>query len=98
MKNIFKPGDTKTFTRVVREEDLAAFESGRVHPVYGTFALGRDVEWTCRLFVLDMKEQNEEGIGTFLHVKHVSPALLGSEVWITATLQEVSRNDINCSF
>ena len=45
-----------------------------VHPFYSTFALGRDVEWACRQFVLEMKEEDEEGIGTFLNITHKSPA------------------------
>jgi predicted thioesterase len=98
MKDIFKPEDIKTFTRLVRKEDLAAFESGTVHPVYGTFALGRDVEWACRLFVLEMKEEDEEGIGTFLNLEHVSPALLGSEVIITASIEVIKGNSIICNY
>ena len=98
MKDIFKPEDIKTFTRIVRKEDLAAFESGTVHPVYGTFALGRDVEWACRLFVLEMKEEDEEGIGTFLNLEHVSPALLGSEVLITASIETLKGNSITCNY
>ena len=72
MKSIFKLGDKKQFTKVIGLSDLAEFESGEVHKVYGTFALGRDAEWSSRLFVLEMKEEDEEGIGTFLNI---TPAL-----------------------
>lgn len=98
MINPFKSGDCKHYTRVVSEADTAAFDSGEVHPVYATFALGRDAEWACRLFVLAMKEPDEEGIGTFLHVHHKSPALLGQEVVFTATLHEVNGNAVICHF
>ncbi|MGX5817567.1 thioesterase family protein [Chitinophaga lutea] len=98
MRQLFKPGDQKTFTRVVREEDCAAFDSGRVHPVYATFALGRDAEWCCRLFVLEMKDAHEEGIGTMLSVEHHSPATLGSEVRFTATVTGLEGHRIRCSF
>jgi fluoroacetyl-CoA thioesterase len=47
MINPFKPGDTKTYTKTVEQTDTAAFDSGQVHPVYATFALGRDAEWAC---------------------------------------------------
>jgi fluoroacetyl-CoA thioesterase len=86
MKHLFKIGDQKSFTKTVTEKDLAQFEEGTVHEVYGTFALGRDAEWSSRLFVLDMKEQDEEGIGTFLNIKHHSPALLNQQVEFTATI------------
>lgn len=98
MIEAFKIGDKKVFSRTVMSEDIASFESGAVHPVYATFALGRDVEWACRLFVLEMKEEHEEGIGTFLHIQHISPALLGQEVCIEATLEELKGNKVNCSF
>jgi fluoroacetyl-CoA thioesterase len=65
MKNLFKIGDSKTFTKMVTTNDIAQFDEGTVHEVYGTFALGRDAEWSSRLFVLEMKEEDEEGIGTF---------------------------------
>ena len=98
MKNLFKVGDKKVFKRLVREEDVAKFESGEVHPFYGTFALGRDAEWAGRLFVLEMLDEDEEGIGTFLTVKHASPALVGQEVEITAKITELEGRKINCSF
>ena len=94
MINPFQPGDTKEFTHVVSEADTAAFESGQVHAVYSTFALARDAEWSGRLFVLEMKEGDEEGIGTGITVTHHSPALVGQEIVFTATLAEVNRNEV----
>src|SRR5882672_1523129 len=94
----FKVGDRKTFERIVREEDTASFESGTVHPVYATFALTRDAEWSSRLFVLEMKEANEEGIGTFVNVKHISPAFIGDKVLFEAVIDELKGNEVNCSF
>ncbi len=98
MINPFSTGDIHKFVRVVREEDQARFESGEVHPVYSTFALGRDAEWACRLFVLEMKEEDEEGIGTFLEIRHRSPALIGDKVEIEARLESVEGHEVICSF
>lgn len=94
----FKVGDKKTFERTVRDEDTAAFESGEVHPVYATFALTRDAEWSSRLFVLEMKEENEEGIGSFVNVKHISPAFIGDKILFEAVIDELKVNEMNCSF
>lgn len=69
-----------------------------VHHFYATFALGRDAEWTSRQFVLQMLEAGEEGIGTFLTIEHKSPALLGETVRITAAIDELKGNAINCSY
>ncbi len=98
MKNIFKIGDKQHFVKVVQAADLAHFEQDKVHEVYGTFALGRDAEWCCRLFVKEMKEAHEEGIGTYLHVIHQSPALLGQEVHFEATIIKLERNEIICTY
>ena len=98
MKNIFIVGDRKIFSREVRVEDTAAFESGMVHPVYATFALARDAEWCSRLFVLEMKDDDEEGIGTFVEVKHFSPAFVGDTVLFEAAIDELKHNDVNCFF
>ena len=98
MKSIFKPGDKKYFERKVEQADVATFESGQVHPVYATFALARDAEWVCRLFVLEMKEADEEGIGTFIRVEHVSPALIGNTVQFEAILKSLEENEIICDY
>lgn len=98
MRNPYKPGDKVQIVRRVTEADLAEFETGVVHPFYGTFALGRDAEWACRQFVLNMKEDDEEGIGTFLNITHRSPALLGEEVVITAEIYRLEGHAIDCRF
>lgn len=89
---------TRSYTKVVETADTATFDAGQVHPVYATFALGRDAEWVCRLFVLDLKKEDEEGIGTFLNIKHISAALLGSTVKFTATIHKIEGNNIICDF
>lgn len=98
MKNTFVVGDKKHFSKTVLDTDTASFDSGEVHPVYATFALGRDAEWACRLFVLEMKEEHEEGIGAFLTIEHQSPALLGQKVDFEAEIIELSGNKINCKY
>ncbi|CAI8243679.1 MAG: Uncharacterised protein [Bacteroidia bacterium] len=97
MKQLFKYGDTKEFYKVVSKKDTAKFNGVEVHPYYSTFALARDAEWSSRLFVLDMKEIDEEGIGTFVNIKHVSPALVGDEVRFIATIKSVVYNEVVCT-
>lgn len=98
MKNIFEIGDIKTYEVLVESKDTAAFDSGTVHPVYATFALGRDAEWCCRLFVLEMKEEDEEGIGTYLSITHVKPALVGERVRFVAKVEKLDKNEIVCRY
>ena len=98
VKNPFQPGSVKIYETQVTQDKLATFESGTVHPVYSTFALGKDAEWACRLFVLEMKEEGEEGIGTYLSISHLFPAPLHSKVRIEATLMEVKGNKVICTY
>ena len=91
MQQCWKSGDQLHHQIVVKPGDLAVFESGAVHELYSTFALARDAEWSGRLFVLDMKDDDEEGIGTRLDITHVSPALLGSVVDFVATFDRITE-------
>lgn len=97
MKLIFKSGDRKQYTKKVLPEDAAAFHGEVLHPVYATFALARDFEWSSRLFFIEMKEDDEEGVGTFLSIDHKSPAFIGSEVVITATVESIRGNELICT-
>jgi predicted thioesterase len=96
MNNIFKSGDKKVYVKKVNETDLASFHDEVLHPVYSTFSLARDFEWSSRLFFIEMKEPNEEGVGTFLSVTHHSPAKIGEEVVITATVESILGNELIC--
>lgn len=98
MKQLFVPGAVKTFTHTVTAADEARFETGTVHRVYSTFALARDAEWSGRLFVLDMLEAGEEGIGTGIDIRHLSPAFIGQQVVFTSTLQAVNKNEVITDF
>lgn len=98
MKNPFQPGAIKSFIHTVSGDDSARFENGEVHAVYSTFALARDAEWSGRLFVLEMKEDDEEGIGTGITIRHLSPALIGEQVVFTSVLAEVNKNEIVTDF
>jgi fluoroacetyl-CoA thioesterase len=98
MKQIFKPGDIKEYRTVVKTHDVANFHGVVVHNVYATFALARDAEWTTRLFVLDMKETGEEGIGTYLLVKHQGPAFVGEEITFTGKFVRITGGELICSF
>jgi len=98
MKQIFTPGSKRSYTKIIGQEDIAAFDSGTVHNVYATFAIARDAEWAGRLFVLEMKDEDEEGIGTSVQVEHYSPALVGETVVYEAVVDELFRNVIGCTF
>lgn len=97
MKDIFKAGDQKVYKKTVEESDQASFHGEVLHAVCSTFALARDFEWSSRLFFLEMKEDDEEGVGTFLSIDHKSPAFVGEELNIVATIEKIERNELICS-
>ncbi len=92
------PGDTRVYVKHVTAADFAAFEDGLVHAVCSTFALAQAAEWAGRLFVLDLKAEDEEGIGTSLAIQHRGPAFEGEAMRITATLESLRGHEVICSF
>ncbi|UII30223.1 hypothetical protein LVD17_18175 [Fulvivirga ulvae] len=98
MKAIFKPGDKKKYTVRITKQDVAAFHNEVVHEVCSTFALAREIEWSTRLFVLEMKEEMEEGIGTRLEINHKGPAFVGETLSIEATVERIEKNELLCSY
>ncbi|WP_181305410.1 thioesterase family protein [Rufibacter sp. XAAS-G3-1] len=96
MRNPFQKGDTRRYQKLITEADFARFESGLVHPVCSTFALAQAMEWASRLFVLEMKEEDEEGIGTMLHIEHHSPAFAGENLLLEATFKTLHQNELRC--
>ncbi|WP_296623750.1 hypothetical protein [Marivirga sp.] len=98
MKQIFRKGDKKYHNFKVKPQDAAHFEQQAVHDVCATFTLAREIEWATRLFVLEMLEEGEEGIGTHLNIEHLSPALIGNQIDIEAEFEVVKYKEIICSY
>lgn len=99
MKNPFQVGDKKTYEYKVKPEDFASFEGeGLIHPVLSTFRIAQCAEWVCRLFVHEMKEEGEEGVGVMVSVQHHAPALENETVLFTAELMNVEKNKVLCQW
>ena len=96
MKEVFRVGDVKIHTYTVVKDDFATFHTGNVHPVCSTFALAREMEWSSRLFVLEMVEADEEGVGTQLEIVHHAPAFEGEVLELKATISSFSGNELIC--
>jgi fluoroacetyl-CoA thioesterase len=96
MRAEFNLGDLKKHSFDVSSEDFASFETGIVHKVCSTFALGREMEWCSRQFVLEMIDKDEEGVGTFLEIKHISPAFFEEHVEVIAQIESFIKNELIC--
>ena len=98
MKNIFKPGDVRSYMMTVESTDVAAFHGKVVHEVCSTFTLSREAEWTTRQFVLEMKDDDEEGVGTFITVNHHAPAFVGEQIVFTGRVESIKGHELICTF
>ncbi|MEQ8476634.1 hypothetical protein [Fulvivirga sp.] len=98
MKNIFEVGDQIKIERLIEDSDVAAFNGEVVHKVCSTFALAREIEWSSRQFVLQMREEDEEGIGTMLTIDHKAPAFVGEIVEVMAEIESIVKNEITCTY
>jgi len=50
------------------------------------------------LFVLDMKDADEEGVGTYLSLNHIAPAHVGETVEIEARFESLIKNELICNY
>jgi len=98
MKALYRPGDQLQTSFEVAPSDWAIFHGETVHEVCSTYALAREAEWACRQFVLQMRDDHEEGLGNGLTIEHRSPALTGEVVVVVATLVNVTGSSVNCTW
>ena len=98
MKQLIKEGDKKRATFLVKEDDIVSFEGEVVHVVCATYTLAKEIEWATRQYVLEMRDDDEEGVGTFLSIDHRSPAFVGEEVSIESKVEEINGNELICSY
>ena len=98
MKTILKVGDRREHRKVVHAADVASFQGEVIHPVCSTFSLAREIEWTTRQFVLDMRDEDEEGIGTHLTIEHRNPAFIGEEILFKGKIEKIKGHELICSY
>lgn len=98
MKDSVKIGDQKELRYVVGAGDEASFQGEVVHPVCATFTLAREIEWATRQFVLDLRDDDEEGIGTFISIDHKAPAFIGETLVIQATVESLNGHEVICTY
>lgn len=91
-------GDTRTRTITVTEEMTARIGAREIHPVYGTVPLVAHVEEICREMLEPHLEVGEEGVGYHLELRHHSPAPVGAEITLVASVADVGQNRLLCDF
>ncbi|WP_114571459.1 thioesterase family protein [Exiguobacterium flavidum] len=94
MKPGLSIGQTATVEATVTQDMYAQFEGQVVHPAYSTVSMVYHMEWAARKIILPYLEEDEEGMGGAVSLKHVDMSPLGSRVYVTATLTEIRDNVI----
>ncbi|MDX5476745.1 MAG: thioesterase family protein [Bacillaceae bacterium] len=92
MKDGLTEGYKETLTVNVTDSMVAQFEGVVVHPVYSTVMMVYHMEWVSRKIILPFLEEQEEGMGAEVNVKHIAPSKIGTTLTISATLVEKNRN------
>jgi fluoroacetyl-CoA thioesterase len=90
-------GTEATVEDVVTSEMRPAFGGQVVHPVYGTSAMVYHMEWAARRVILPYLEDDEEGVGTGVMVRHLHPAPVGAIISARATCTRFEQNIVVCS-
>ena len=94
MKPGMEIGSEITFSCPVTEDMYAQFAGKIVHPAYSTVTMVYHMEWASRQIILPYLDDDEEGMGIFVKVKHLATTTVGTNVTVTATLTEIKENII----
>jgi len=93
MKNGFQEGNVTT-RRVKVDEPRTIAVAGGAFRVYATPEMIRDIEQTCKQYILEYADENEDSVGTQVNISHVGATLMGMSVEITATVKAIDRRRV----
>ena len=93
MQDEFKEGNTTTRTVTVDQQRTIAVAGGEFD-VYATPEMIRDIERTCKQYILEFADEGEDSVGTQVNISHVGATLMGMLVTITATVKMVERRRV----
>jgi fluoroacetyl-CoA thioesterase len=80
---------------VVTHEMTVEFgELGALHPVYATYWMAKHMEEAGRKLILEVLDDDEDGVGSALSVRHLAPALPGMRIEVIARHIRTEANRI----
>lgn len=93
MKESLRAGISES-RRIVVDKDRTIGFMGEGGRVYATPSLVRDIEQTCRDFLIAHADPNEDSVGMEVSVRHQAPTLPGMTVEITVTVAAVEGRKV----
>lgn len=93
MKDSLRP-NTSVSRRLVVDKDRTIGFMGEDGRVYATPSLIRDIEQTCRDFIKDHGDPNEDSVGMDVSIRHLAPTLPGMAVEMTAKVAAVDGRKV----
>lgn len=74
----------------------ARVDGEEIHPIYGTTAFVAHVEAICRAMLVPHLSPGEEGVGYQLSITHHTPARVGAQLTLAATVADVGARRVLC--
>ena len=93
MKPGFAVGSTQTKRFAVTKERTIGF-MGEALRVYSTPSMVLNVEQTCKDFLQEYLEPEQNSVGMRVEIDHLGPSLLDSWVDVTATVTGIDRRKV----
>jgi fluoroacetyl-CoA thioesterase len=93
MQNGFKEGNTTT-RRVTVDQPRTISVAGGEFNVYATPEMIRDIEQTCKRYILEFADEGEDSVGTQVNISHVGATLMGMSIEIVATVKTIDRRRV----
>jgi fluoroacetyl-CoA thioesterase len=96
MKPGLHPGVKVEFEVTVTDDMRPAFDGKVVHDVMSTVSMIYFMEKAGRMLILPYLEEEEEGAGYAIDIKHVGPAVIGQTVRFSAICTGVTPKRVVC--
>jgi len=93
MQDSFKEG-VSTTRRFKIDESRTISVAGGEFNVYATPEMIRDIEQTCKQYMLEFAGPGEDSVGTQVNISHVGATVMGMSVEVTATVKTLDRRRV----
>ncbi|MYL65534.1 thioesterase [Bacillus hwajinpoensis] len=94
MKQGISVGQSAVIHVEVTPDMYAQFEGEIIHQAYSTVSMVYHMEWAARQLILPYLEDDEEGIGGGVEVKHMGPACEGQSLTIRAVIITLTHKSV----